>query len=122
VLGDARYEELRDLTLDLYTWANAYAAQRGIVLADTKFEFGLEPETERVLLVDEIFTPDSSRFWPSDSYEPGKPQPSFDKQYLRDYLKGLTSWNKTAPGPELPEEVVRNTLAKYQEALNRLTK
>jgi phosphoribosylaminoimidazole-succinocarboxamide synthase len=121
-MGDDRYEELRDLTLDLYTWAAAYAAQRGIILADTKLEFGLERETGRVLLADEIFTPDSSRFWPADSYAPGQPQPSFDKQYLRDYLKGLTSWNKTPPGPELPEEVVRNTLAKYQEALDRLTK
>ena len=122
VLGDDRYAELRDLTLDLYTWANAYAAQRGIILADTKLEFGLDPETEQVLLADEIFTPDSSRFWPEATYAPGRPQPSFDKQYLRDYLKGLTSWNKTAPGPELPDEVVRNTLAKYQEALDRLTK
>jgi phosphoribosylaminoimidazole-succinocarboxamide synthase len=122
VLADDSYEELRDLTLDLYTWANAYAAQRGIILADTKLEFGVEPETGRVLLADEVFTPDSSRFWPADTYAPGAPQPSFDKQYLRDYLKGLTSWNKTAPGPELPEEVVRNTLAKYQEALERLTR
>lgn len=122
VLGNDRYEQLRDLTLDLYTWANAYAALRGIILADTKLEFGLDPETDQVLLADEIFTPDSSRFWPEDTYEPGKPQPSFDKQYLRDYLKGLTAWNKTAPGPELPEEVVRNTLAKYQEALDRLTR
>jgi phosphoribosylaminoimidazole-succinocarboxamide synthase len=122
VLGDEDYELLRDLTLDLYTWAAAYATQRGIILADTKLEFGLEPESGEILLADEIFTPDSSRFWPEDIYEPGKPQPSFDKQYLRDYLKGLTSWNKTAPGPELPEEVVRNTLAKYQEALDRLTK
>jgi phosphoribosylaminoimidazole-succinocarboxamide synthase len=124
-LGDDRYEQLRDLTLDLYTWAAAYAAQRGIILADTKLEFGLadfEGETGRVLLADEIFTPDSSRFWPADSYEPGGPQPSFDKQYLRDYLKTLTTWNKTAPGPELPEEVVQNTRAKYLEALERLTK
>jgi phosphoribosylaminoimidazole-succinocarboxamide synthase len=122
VLGDESYEELRDLTLDLYTWANAYAAQRGIILADTKLEFGVEPETGRILLADEVFTPDSSRFWPANTYAPGGPQPSFDKQYLRDYLKGLTSWNKTAPGPELPEEVVRNTLAKYQEALDRVSK
>ncbi len=122
VLGDERYEELRDLTLDLYTWAGAYAAQRGIILADTKLEFGLEAETGRILLADEIFTPDSSRFWPADTFAPGKPQPSFDKQYLRDYLKTLTTWNKTAPGPELPPEVVTNTLAKYQEALERLTK
>ena len=121
-LGDARYTELRDLTLDLYTWAAAYAAQRGILLADTKVEFGLDAETGRVLLADEIFTPDSSRFWPADAYQPGGPQPSFDKQYLRDYLKTLTTWNKTAPGPELPAIVVENTRAKYLEALERLTK
>ena len=121
LLGDARYEELRNLTLALYTWAAAYAAQRGIILADTKLEFGREVGTGRVLLADEIFTPDSSRFWPADTFQPGGPQPSFDKQYLRDYLKTLTTWNKTAPGPELPEEVVQNTRAKYLEALERLT-
>jgi phosphoribosylaminoimidazole-succinocarboxamide synthase len=121
-LGDARYEELRGLTLRLYAWAADYAAQRGILLADTKLEFGREAETGRVLLADEIFTPDSSRFWPADAYQPGGPQPSFDKQYLRDYLKTLTTWNKTAPGPELPPEVVRNTHAKYLEALERLGK
>jgi phosphoribosylaminoimidazole-succinocarboxamide synthase len=121
-IGDERYEQLRNLTLDLYTWAAAYTAQRGIILADTKLEFGLDLESADVLLADEIFTPDSSRFWPADQYQPGGPQPSFDKQYLRDYLKALTSWNKTAPGPELPEEVVRNTRAKYQEALDQLSR
>lgn len=121
-MSDARYEELRDLTLNLYAWAAGYAAQRGILLADTKLEFGREVGTDRVLLADEIFTPDSSRFWPADAYKPGGPQPSFDKQYLRDYLKTLTTWNKTAPGPELPEEVVKNTRAKYLEALERLSK
>jgi len=120
-LGDARYGELRDLTLDLYAWAAAYAARRGILIADTKFEFGREAGTGRVLLADEILTPDSSRFWPADAYRPGGPQPSFDKQYLRDYLKTLATWNKTAPGPELPEEVVQNTRAKYLDALERLT-
>jgi phosphoribosylaminoimidazole-succinocarboxamide synthase len=119
-LGVERYEQLRDLTLRLYAWAAAYAAQRGILLADTKLEFGLEATTGRVLLADEIFTPDSSRFWPADVYKPGGPQPSFDKQYLRDYLKTLTTWNKTAPGPHLPPEVVENTRAKYLEALERL--
>jgi phosphoribosylaminoimidazole-succinocarboxamide synthase len=119
-LGDTRYEELRDRTLDLYTWAAAYAAQRGIILADTKLEFGRETSTDRVLLADEIFTPDSSRFWPADAYQPGGPQPSFDKQYLRDYLKTLTTWHKTAPGPELPGAIVENTRAKYLEALERL--
>ena len=120
VLGEARYEELRDLTLRLYAWAASYAADRGILLADTKLEFGLDQITGLVLLADEIFTPDSSRFWPADAYQPGGPQPSFDKQYLRDYLKTLTTWNKTAPGPELPPEVVQNTQAKYLEALERL--
>ena len=121
-LGHARYDELSDLTLDLYTWAAAYAAQRGILIADTKFEFGLEVGAGRILLADEILTPVSSRFWPANTYHPGGPQPSFDKQYLRDYLKTLTTWNKTTPGPELPEEVVRNTRDKYLEALDRLTK
>jgi len=120
-LGDDRYDELRDLTLRLYGWAAAYASERGILLADTKLEFGLEVGTGRVLLADEIFTPDSSRFWPADAYQPGGSQPSFDKQYLRDYLKTLTTWNKTAPGPELPPEVVANTRAKYLEALERLS-
>jgi phosphoribosylaminoimidazole-succinocarboxamide synthase len=120
-VGEALYEELRDLTLMLYGWAADYAAKRGIILADTKLEFGREAGTGRILLADEIFTPDSSRFWPADTYQPGGPQPSFDKQYLRDYLKTLTTWNKTAPGPELPPDVVANTLAKYQEALDRLS-
>jgi phosphoribosylaminoimidazole-succinocarboxamide synthase len=122
VLGDACYEELRNLTLDLYTWAAAYAALRGIIIADTKFEFGREAGTGRVLLADEILTPDSSRFWSADAYEPGGPQPSFDKQYLRDYLKTVATWNKAAPGPELPAEVAQKTRAKYLEALERLTK
>jgi phosphoribosylaminoimidazole-succinocarboxamide synthase len=122
LLGDARYEELRDLTLQLYTWAATHAAERGIILADTKLEFGRDAETGRVLLADEIFTPDSSRFWPADAYAPGGPQPSFDKQYLRDYLRSLASWNRTAPGPELPANVIQNTRAKYLEALERLTK
>jgi phosphoribosylaminoimidazole-succinocarboxamide synthase len=120
ILGEARYDELRDLTLRLYNWAADYSAARGILLADTKLEFGREIGTGRVLLADEIFTPDSSRFWPADAYRPGGPQPSFDKQYLRDYLSSLTTWNKTAPGPELPEEIVANTKAKYLEALDRL--
>ena len=121
LLGEKRYDELRDLTLDLYTWAAAYAAQRGIILADTKLEFGLETGSGRVLLADEIFTPDSSRFWPADDYRPGRTQPSFDKQFLRDYLKTVKTWNRTAPGPELPPEVVEGTRAKYREALERLT-
>jgi len=121
-LGKELYADLRNKTLQLYSWAATYAAARGIILADTKLEFGREPGTGRILLADEIFTPDSSRFWPADTYEPGRSQPSFDKQYLRDYLKSLTSWNKTAPGPELPPTVVQNTFAKYHEALDRLTR
>jgi len=121
-VGDELYNQLLDLTLKLYGWAADYAAKRGIILADTKLEFGRDAETGRILLADEIFTPDSSRFWPADSYKPGGPQPSFDKQYLRDYLKTLTTWNKTAPGPELPPDVVANTRAKYKEALDRLSK
>jgi phosphoribosylaminoimidazole-succinocarboxamide synthase len=121
-IGDELYEQLRDLTLKLYAWAADYAAKRGILLADTKLEFGRDPATGGILLADEIFTPDSSRFWPADQYKPGGPQPSFDKQYLRDYLKTLTTWNRTAPGPELPPDVVANTLAKYQEALDRLSR
>ena len=120
-LGEKLYDELSALTLKLYAWAADYAAKRGIILADTKLEFGRDA-TGRILLADEIFTPDSSRFWPADAYKPGGPQPSFDKQYLRDYLKTLTSWNRTAPGPELPPEVVANTRAKYQEALERLSR
>jgi phosphoribosylaminoimidazole-succinocarboxamide synthase len=120
-VGDDLYEQLRELTLLLYKWAADYALERGIILADTKLEFGREAATGRILLADEIFTPDSSRFWPANQYKPGGPQPSFDKQYLRDYLKTLTSWNKTAPGPALPAEIVTNTRAKYLEALERLT-
>jgi phosphoribosylaminoimidazole-succinocarboxamide synthase len=120
-VGDALYEQLSELTLMLYAWAADHAAKRGIILADTKLEFGRETSTGGILLADEIFTPDSSRFWPADAYQPGGPQPSFDKQYLRDYLKTLTTWNKTAPGPELPPDVVANTVAKYQEALDRLS-
>jgi phosphoribosylaminoimidazole-succinocarboxamide synthase len=120
-VGDGLYEQLRDLTLMLYGWAADYTAKRGIILADTKLEFGVEPGTGQLLLADEIFTPDSSRLWPANLYNPGRPQPSFDKQYLRDYLRKLTDWDRTEPGPELPPEVVAGTRAKYLEALTRLT-
>ena len=115
---------LRDTTLDLYKRAAAYAMERGIILADTKFEFGKMPGVSSPLLVDEIFTPDSSRFWPADEWRPGGEQSSFDKQYVRDYLETLVKdgrWNKTPPGPTLPDEVVRNSLARYLEAYRRLT-
>ncbi len=109
---------LRDLTLAIYTQAAAYALERGIILADTKFEFGwVEGE---LTLADEVLTPDSSRFWPADQYLAGGPQPSFDKQFVRDWLE-TTDWNKQPPAPELPAEVVARTSAKYQEAFTRLT-
>lgn len=123
-VGERLMNRLRDLTLDLYDCARGYAAERGILLADTKFEFGLAPAADEPVLVDEIFTPDSSRFWPADSWRPGAEQASFDKQYVRNYLEQLVaagSWDKSPPGPELPEEVIRNTLARYQEAHDRLT-
>jgi len=119
LLGEALAKQVRDVSLRLYREAAAYALERGIIIADTKFEFGLDGNGALVL-IDEILTPDSSRFWPADSYQPGSSPPSFDKQYVRDYLETL-DWNKRAPGPELPQEVVNKTAEKYQEALRRLT-
>jgi phosphoribosylaminoimidazole-succinocarboxamide synthase len=119
ILGKPLAEKVRDTSIALYNFARDYAAQRGIIIADTKFEFGLDGQ--RLLLIDEALTPDSSRFWPADSYASGKPQPSFDKQFVRDYLETL-DWNKTAPGPVLPDDVVRKTTEKYVEALTRLTR
>jgi phosphoribosylaminoimidazole-succinocarboxamide synthase len=118
IIGKPLAEKVRDISLALYSFARDYAARRGIIIADTKFEFGLDGD--KLLLIDEALTPDSSRFWPADSYAPGKPQPSFDKQFVRDYLETL-DWNKTAPGPVLPDDVVRRTTEKYIEALTRLT-
>jgi phosphoribosylaminoimidazole-succinocarboxamide synthase len=106
------------LTLDIYQRAATYAAERGIILADTKLEFGFV--NDDLLLADEVLTPDSSRYWPANTFEPGQPQVSFDKQYVRDYLETL-SWDKRPPAPALPEEVVRKTSEKYQEAYLRLT-
>jgi len=106
------------LSLKIYRAGRDYARQRGIIIADTKFEFGLfEGE---LILIDEVLTPDSSRFWPAEQYAPGHGQPSFDKQFVRDYLETL-NWNKTPPGPQLPEGVVARTSAKYLEAYERLT-
>jgi phosphoribosylaminoimidazole-succinocarboxamide synthase len=110
--------QLRDLTLDIYSRAADYASERGIILADTKFEFGFI--NDEVVLADEALTPDSSRFWPSGTYKPGAAQPSYDKQYVRDYLETL-SWNKKPPAPALPDNVIRKTSEKYQEAYHRLT-
>ncbi len=124
VVGADLMRWLSNTTLDLYKRAAAYAMQRGIILADTKFEFGRIAGESTPLLVDEIFTPDSSRFWPADEWRPGGEQPSFDKQYVRDYLETLVKdgrWNKTPPGPTLPDDVVQNSLARYTEAYRRLT-
>ena len=111
---------MRDISIALYKSAAEYAATRGIIIADTKFEFGLDAQGT-LHLMDEVLTADSSRFWPADSYAPGSSPPSFDKQFVRDYLETLTDWNKTAPAPALPDEVVGKTGAKYREALTRLT-
>jgi phosphoribosylaminoimidazole-succinocarboxamide synthase len=120
VIGDrALMEELRRVTLELYEHAAAHAAERGIIIADTKFEFGSSPGAE-IVLGDEVLTPDSSRFWPADDYEPGRSQASFDKQYVRDWLD-QSGWDHSPPGPELPDDVVANTRAKYVEAYERLT-
>ena len=120
VIGDrALMEELRRVTLDLYEHARAHAADRGIIIADTKFEFGASPGAE-VVLGDEVLTPDSSRFWPADDYEPGRSQASFDKQYVRDWLDE-SGWDHSPPGPELPVQVVSGTRAKYIEAYERIT-
>jgi phosphoribosylaminoimidazole-succinocarboxamide synthase len=117
-LGIELAGQLRDMTLDIYARASDHALQRGIILADTKFEFGFVKG--QVVLADEVLTPDSSRYWPADTYKPGGPQLSFDKQYVRDYLETL-SWNKKPPAPALPEEVVRKTSEKYEEAFSRIT-
>jgi phosphoribosylaminoimidazole-succinocarboxamide synthase len=119
MIGADLAEQIRDVSLRLYSEATAHARARGIIIADTKFEFGLD-EDEELVLIDELFTPDSSRFWPLDSYEPGASPRSFDKQYVRDYLETL-DWDKRAPGPRLPEVVITRTREKYYEALRRLT-
>ena len=120
IVGDrALMEELRRLSLDVYARAAEHAERHGIILADTKFEFGRRADGQTVL-ADEVLTPDSSRFWPRDSYAPGGPQPSFDKQYVRDWLD-QSGWDHSPPGPELPDEVVQNTRAKYVEAYERIT-
>ena len=118
-IGAARAARVRELTLALYAFASEYAGARGILIADTKFEFGLDARGE-VVLMDEVLTPDSSRFWPADSYREGTSPPSFDKQYVRDYLETL-DWDKRAPGPRLPPEVIAGTVAKYREAERLLT-
>ncbi|MDB6064850.1 MAG: phosphoribosylaminoimidazole-succinocarboxamide synthase [Pedosphaera sp.] len=118
LVGGDIAEQARAASLKIYKFAREYARQRGIIIADTKFEFGMFDG--KLLLIDEVLTPDSSRFWPADQYQPGKSQPSFDKQFVRDYLETL-DWNKTPPSPALPSEVVAKTQAKYLDAYERLT-
>jgi phosphoribosylaminoimidazole-succinocarboxamide synthase len=119
LVGSDRLQEVERVALDLYRFASEHALARGIIIADTKFEFGVDG-MGRVVLADEAFTPDSSRFWPAAEYEPGRAQPSFDKQFVRDYCESL-GWDKTAPGPELPDDVVAGTRARYIEAFEGLT-
>lgn len=127
-VGRSLMEKLRHLTLEIYTHASQYAADHGIIIADTKFEFGrvLDVDgnpTDEIILIDEVLTPDSSRFWPSENYDVGRDQQSFDKQFLRNYLESLVAegkWDKTQPGPEIPAEVVTRTVAKYADARDRL--
>ncbi|HXI69079.1 MAG TPA: phosphoribosylaminoimidazolesuccinocarboxamide synthase [Verrucomicrobiae bacterium] len=125
IVGTGLATQARDLSLMIYQAGRDYAKQRGIIIADTKFEFGLESGSGaspqgKLILIDEVLTPDSSRFWPADQYAPGRGQPSFDKQFVRDYLETLT-WDKTPPGPKLPADVVARTSAKYLEAYEKLT-
>jgi phosphoribosylaminoimidazole-succinocarboxamide synthase len=119
LIGRPLAEQVRDTSIRIYQHAVKHAAARGIIIADTKFEFGLD-EDGQLRLMDEVLTPDSSRFWPEESYRPGISPPSYDKQYVRDYLETL-DWNKKPPGPKIPEPVIRATAAKYREALDRLT-
>jgi len=119
LLGADTAAQVRDVSLKIYSEAAGYARERGIIIADTKFEFGLD-DSGKLFLIDEALTPDSSRFWPQDEYRPGISPPSFDKQFVRDYLETL-DWDKTAPGPTLPAEIIRRTAEKYREALKRLT-
>ena len=119
ILGDSLAARVRDASLAIYKWARNFARKRGIIIADTKFEFGTLPNGD-LILIDEVLTPDSSRFWPADDYKPGRSQASFDKQFVRDYLETL-DWDKAPPGPVLPPDVVAKTSAKYLEAYERLT-
>ncbi len=119
LIGAELFDQVERVSLALYRFAAEHARERGVIIADTKFEFGLDDE-RRLVLGDEALTPDSSRFWPADGYRPGGPQPSFDKQFARDYCESL-GWDKTDPGPDLPEDVVAGTRARYVEAFERLT-
>ncbi len=119
-LGEKLTERLREISLALYALGSEEAASKGIVIADTKFEFGIDPATSALYLIDEVMTPDSSRFWPKESYRPGQDQPSYDKQFVREYLETL-DWDKTPPGPELPPDVVAGTRERFLQAYRVLT-
>ncbi|HTG43033.1 MAG TPA: phosphoribosylaminoimidazolesuccinocarboxamide synthase, partial [Verrucomicrobiae bacterium] len=119
IVGREIAERARDISISIYSFAREYARKRGIIIADTKFEFGMLPDG-KLILIDEVLTPDSSRFWPADQYQAGKTQPSYDKQYVRDYLERL-DWNKNPPAPALPPEIVEKTTAKYLEAFKKIT-
>jgi phosphoribosylaminoimidazole-succinocarboxamide synthase len=119
LLGEAIAERVRDISLKIYSECASYALSKGIIIADTKFEFGLD-ENGVLHIIDEMLTPDSSRFWPADQYQPGISPPSFDKQFVRDYLESL-DWDKTPPAPHLPQEIIDKTAEKYREAEKRLT-
>ncbi len=124
LVGGTLMRNIREKSLHIYKTGREYARERGIIIADTKFEFGLEAGSDEPVLIDEVLTPDSSRFWPADNWEPGREQNSFDKQYVRNYTQELVDagrWNKEYPGPALPDDVINNTIARYEEALSRLT-
>ena len=120
-LGQELTSQLKRISIDLYTLGRQEALKKGIIIADTKFEFGQDPETGELFLIDEVLTPDSSRFWPLEEYDPGRNQPSFDKQFVREYLETLDDWDKTPPGPELPADVIAGTRERYVRAYRSLT-
>ena len=121
LLGKEQTQKISDISVELYSRAADFARSKGIIIADTKFELGLLGDENKLILIDEVLTPDSSRFWPLDQYEPGKGQPSFDKQFLRDYLSTL-DWDKNPPAPKVPQEIIDKTRARYEEALEKITK
>jgi len=121
LLGKELTREIADISLELYTRAADYALSKGIIIADTKFELGFLGKEKKLILIDEVLTPDSSRFWPLDQYAPGKGQPSFDKQFLRDYLLTL-DWDKNPPAPKVPKDIIEKTKARYEEALEKITR
>jgi phosphoribosylaminoimidazole-succinocarboxamide synthase len=120
ILGEELAHRVKKVSIDIYNRAMELAEKKGIIIADTKFEFGIDEEGSELILIDELLTPDSSRFWPKDEYQPGRPQRSFDKQFVRDYLISI-GWDQKPPAPSLPEDVIEKTTEKYIEALHRLT-